>query len=395
MTRRDRPGLALFAVLILVVLGTVVAAATLMAAESSAMASRSTGDGVDRMLRVRSALTLAAFELGGQRGAVLGGGSPRVARLPLEALDDERWRVVWTSDADGSGRGRSGGRGPVELGVGTGVLGELAEVRGGGASSWEPEVRAMGGAEPRVLLAAVVGTEAAGFASALEGAASRGEVARAMRRAGADASEIEAVLDSVRFGDSAFTVGRVDINRAPADEIASAGIGLEDAAAIVRARSRRGGGERSSIYWPIASETIDDVEVCVDALDGLTTRTMQWLVRGAVVAGNDDAARPVVGFRAVVDLSGERPRYVGVGRDTAGSTADVVVDSAVVVDSQLDVGFGDEADDPVIDLTGEPVAPVVASGELVAETDDGLVHGSSSSDEPGGRPMSRWSGVER
>ena len=388
MTRRDRRGLALFAVLILVVLGTVVAAATLMAAESSAMASRSTGDGVDRMLRVRSALTLAAFGLGGQRDAVLGGGSPRVASRSLEALDDQRWRVVWTSDPDGSGRGRSGGRGPVELGVGTGVLGELAELRaGGGASAWEPEVRAVGVADPRVLLAAVVGNEAVGFASALGGAASRGEVARAMRRAGAESSEIESVLDAVRFGDGEFAIGRVDINRASAEAIAAAGVGIEDAEAIVRARSRRDAGERSSVYWPISSETIDDVDVCVAALDGLTTRTLQWMVRGAVVAGDDDAAWPLVGFRAVVDLSGERPRYVCVGFDVAGSTADVVVDSAVVVDSGLDVGFGGEADDPVLDRADEPV-------ERAAETDDGLVDGGGSLDETGGRPMSRWIGVE-
>lgn len=376
----SRRGLALFAVLILVVLGTVVAAATLMTAESSTLASRSTRDAVDRMLRVRSALAIAAHEMAPKRAEVLGGGGVRVARRPLEALGDTRWRVVWSDGDAGSRRG-----GPVELAAATETLVAVASLRsGGGASAWEPEVRAVGGGEPRVPVAEFVAGGASGFASALQGAESRSGVVDAMRGAGADAVAIEAVLDAVRFGDAAIVAGRVDINRAAAEEIAAAGVAMDDAEAIVRARDRRSPGERASVYWPIASASIDDFDECVAALDGLTTRTLQWVVRGAVVAYSDDAAWPVVGFRGVVDLSGAEPRWVCVGLDVGVTPGDeaVAVDSefeALPTDGAIsdgDGGVGDGRDDD----------------DAAGGSDEGT--GDDADVEAGAQPMNRWSGGE-
>ncbi len=382
MRRRGdrRRGLALFAVLILVVLGTVVAAATLMTAESSTLASRSTRDAVDRMLRVRSALAIAAHEMAPKRAEVLGGGGVRVSRRPLESLGDARWRVVWSDGDAGSRRG-----GPVELAAGTETLAAIASLRsGGGVSAWEPEVRAVGGGEPRVSVAEFVAGGAAGFASALEGVESRRGVVEAMRGAGADAAAIEAMLDAVRFGEAAMAVGRVDINRAGAAEIAAAGVAMDDAEAIVRARDRRSPGERASVYWPIASASIDDFDECVAALDGLTTRTLQWVVRGAVVAGGDDAAWPVVGFRGVVDLSGAEPRWVCVGLDARAMPADDAAD----VDSE----FGKSPTDGAVGDDDSGVGDGRDDDDAAGGADDNADDGADV--EAGAQPMNRWSGAE-
>ena len=87
------------------------------------------------------------------------------------------------------------------------------------------------------------------------------------------------IMDSFTGRSEEFVRGRIDINLAPASVLACVpGIDREAANRIVSARSSIDADRRRSVVW-IADEEILTAAQFEQAVDWLTTRSMQWRVR--------------------------------------------------------------------------------------------------------------------
>jgi hypothetical protein len=131
------------------------------------------------------------------------------------------------------------------------------------------------------------------------------------------------VLDWVKVTEDAYTVGRVDLTRAPAEVLATVpGIGAEAGALIAEARSRVSDEELRSVAWPMGQGAMD-AEAMAQCAGFVTGRSLQWRVR--IEAG----------FASVADeasLSAAELRDGLSGEDAVLSdrvVLEVVVDAAV------------------------------------------------------------------
>jgi hypothetical protein len=146
------------------------------------------------------------------------------------------------------------------------------------------------------------------------------ELLRAMRRAGAAPSGWRLAW-GVRFADEIYSRGRVDINRAPREVLATVpGIDATAAEGIVSRRAGLSSEALSDPTWP-AVQGIITPEQLEQAADWITTRSLQWRVR--IEAAVLDAAD------AEEDARGDRGEEDGRARKPMGVvTLEVVIDAS-------------------------------------------------------------------
>lgn len=148
-----------------------------------------------------------------------------------------------------------------------------------------------------------------------------GAFAAALMRSGVPKTLWPAAFDLFTTGDDLYVPGRVDLNTAPVKVLAAVpGIGEEHAAAIVAARAQLSGEERKSRVWPLTRDILKPEEMA-QAVEWLTTRSMQWRVKvratieragsaGSVGESESGAGATLrwAEFEAVVDAASDRPR---------------------------------------------------------------------------------------
>lgn len=146
------------------------------------------------------------------------------------------------------------------------------------------------------------------------------ELLRAMRKAGAAPSGWRLAW-GVRFADEMYSRGRVDINRAPREVLATLpGIDATAAEGIVSRRAGLSSEALSDPTWP-AAQGIITPEQLEQAADWITTRSLQWRVR--IEAAVLDAAD------AEEDARGDRGEEDGRARKPMGVvTLEVVIDAS-------------------------------------------------------------------
>lgn len=144
------------------------------------------------------------------------------------------------------------------------------------------------------------------------------DVVAALIELGEPPAQWGAWLDSVCSTPDAFVTGRIDLNRAPVEVLATLpGVDAAQARSIVEARSSLDAASRRSPAWPVVQNILTPEQFAAVA-DRVTTRSLQWRVRVRATMARpraafaDDAA-PVAGemtaeCEAVIDVSGPAPR---------------------------------------------------------------------------------------
>lgn len=148
-----------------------------------------------------------------------------------------------------------------------------------------------------------------------------GAFAAALMKSGIPKTLWPVAFDLFTAGDDLYVPGRVDLNAAPLKVLAAVpGIGEERAAAIVAAREQLSAEERKSRVWPLTRDIMKPEEMA-QAVEWLTTRSMQWRVRvrASIERAGGTSETTSLGesgstelrsavFEAVVDAASERPR---------------------------------------------------------------------------------------
>lgn len=151
--------------------------------------------------------------------------------------------------------------------------------------------------------------------------ASLGELLERLVGAGVFPEEALRVVDSCMVGKAPVRTGVVSVYEAPAEVLESlAGLDADAARRIVTARDQVQGEARGSLAWLLEREVLS-VEQLAAAIDGLSTRCMQWrvVVESGVVSGSEDGSGDAVGTES------------GEGEDpAAGALRDRVVLEAVL-----------------------------------------------------------------
>ncbi len=145
-----------------------------------------------------------------------------------------------------------------------------------------------------------------------------------------------ALLDAFTCTPDPFIGGRVDINRAPATVIAAIpGFTPETAEQLVKARPGLDAAARRTVTWPLTQGILKE-DKFLDAVDFMTTRSMQWRIRvevGTVESDSTSAREPPLEDRlvleAVIDIASERPRIAYL-RDVT------LLDTARAMNTDLD-----------------------------------------------------------
>jgi hypothetical protein len=156
-----------------------------------------------------------------------------------------------------------------------------------------------------------------------------------LQRLEVDAEDIGATLDAISMTPGPISVGRIDLNRAPAAVLATVpGINAEAAATIVDRRETLDEQRRLNVAWPVMEGVLNPAEF-VQAVDWLSTRSLVWRVRietGVEAQADDDdgAAAFAIGGGArsgdlssvelrsrrvmdvVIDLAGDEPRLASI-----------------------------------------------------------------------------------
>jgi hypothetical protein len=142
------------------------------------------------------------------------------------------------------------------------------------------------------------------------------DIVKVLRRFNVPAEDWAEVLDAFCSDAGPYRLGRIDVLNAPQSVLACIP-GIDSAAAeqIVLRRSKLPPEQRMSLVW-LVSESILTVEQFEQAIDLLTTRTLQWRVvveAGFVEAGSDEGtdSPPLIDrvvVEAVIDVASERPR---------------------------------------------------------------------------------------
>jgi hypothetical protein len=176
-------------------------------------------------------------------------------------------------------------------------------------------------------------------------------------------------LDAFSMEPVQYRLGRIDINSASAEVLASVpGVTSAQASAMVERRSSLDSEMRATPAWPFI-EGLLPVELAVDFLDRTTTGSWTWRVRiacGELPSDELDAAFTSVHVAEVVlDVAGEQPR-IAMMRDVTmrlqtvawperldESEEEVVSETVEVLGA--DVPVDDVASDP--SLPAEPDTP--------------------------------------
>lgn len=192
------------------------------------------------------------------------------------------------------------------------------------------------------------------------------DIVAALRLFRLPAEEWAPLLDTLTTSDHEYLPGRVDVNVAPAEVLATLpGLSDEIARAIVDRRESLSPSARLSVTWPLTEDLLTP-EQFQEAVDHLTTRSMQWRVR--VEAGL--TARGPTGFAASVDdLSFDEFGVLDSGDGTR-------LERRVVLEAVIDVASQRPRVAFLRDVTYEPL-----SRRLAAERGE-----SRESAAPGARP---------
>lgn len=198
-----------------------------------------------------------------------------------------------------------------------------------------------------------------------------GDMIRAAARAGLKAGQCAPVLDVFTVSDDPFLLGKVDLNTARAEVLAAIpGISPEAADQIVQVRQTLSEDQRVSVTWPAAEGILTDEEF-IQAVDHLTTRSMQWRVRveaGTVRAsdaeesgGLDEATlSDRIVLEAVIDVASERPRVAYLRDVTLEEMAGALRSSVALALAELE-----ETQEPAPEPEPEVVeAPPPSFGDL-------------------------------
>ncbi|MBL0926116.1 MAG: helix-hairpin-helix domain-containing protein [Phycisphaerales bacterium] len=369
MTRRS--GLVILAVLLLVMIGALVGTTALhLARAESAGVAASLGRGQARAL-AWSGVQIALAELADQRPALLQGRQPRLTesavvfddggrrgmvrlaggpaseagKLPLNLASASMLEALGAeptvAQAIVSARAARGGQFDSAedlLGV-EGVTPELADTLANAVSVFhaDPNQQAgLGGGrrfagEPRIN----VNTKWSDDLRARLERRLGGQAADAVKQLMASGRTFPAIrdivdsmvalkldvgrqwpeaLDALATTDEPFLYGLVDLLTAPA-EVLAALPGLDRSAAdrIVAARTTLDDRTRATVAWPVMEGIVEPGRFA-EAVDRLTTRSLQWRVRveAGFATGDSLASRPDLRDRvvleAVLDVSGPVPR---------------------------------------------------------------------------------------
>lgn len=152
---------------------------------------------------------------------------------------------------------------------------------------------------------------------------SASDIVAVLRQLAVPEGEWGVLLDAYSATQGAYVPGRVDINRASAEVLASVpGMTPESAEAIVGARSRLTEESRALVTWPL-SEGLISVEQFQAAVDHITTRSLQWRVRieaGMVVGGAAGGISGGVGSGGARDNSGTGFAFDSTGDSGRGGS---------------------------------------------------------------------------
>ncbi len=172
---------------------------------------------------------------------------------------------------------------------------------------------------------------------------SASDIVAVLRQLAVPEGEWGVLLDAYSATPGAYVPGRVDMNRASAEVLASVpGMTAESAEAIVAARSRLTEESRALVTWPL-SEGLISVEQFQSAVDHITTRSLQWRVRieaGMVVGGVPGGAgsgggRDTFGTGVAFDSTGDSGRGESISNETRTSNVDWA--GRVVYEAVIDV----------------------------------------------------------
>jgi DNA uptake protein ComE-like DNA-binding protein len=163
------------------------------------------------------------------------------------------------------------------------------------------------------------------------------QIVQALRRLSIDSKEWGKVLDALTPWNGEVSAGKIDINRASPEVLATIpGIGPEHAPAIADARESLSPNLRSSVAWPLEQGILSQDEF-ERAIPWLTTRSTMWRIRveaGFRRGAESDETAPEdteIGDRsaleAVIDLTGERVR-VAYLRDVTYLEAELALEES-------------------------------------------------------------------
>ncbi len=144
------------------------------------------------------------------------------------------------------------------------------------------------------------------------------DVVSALIELGEPPAQWGAWLDAVCATPDAFVTGRIDLNRAPAEVLATLpGVDASQARSMVDARGALDAAGRRSPAWPVVQGILTPEQFAALA-DRVTTRSLQWrvrvratLTRTRSVFADESSATPgelVAECEAVIDVSGPTPR---------------------------------------------------------------------------------------
>lgn len=144
------------------------------------------------------------------------------------------------------------------------------------------------------------------------------QIVQALRRLNIEPKEWGKVLDALTPWNGEVSAGKIDLNRASPEVLATIpGVGPEHAPAVADARESLSPDLRSNVAWPLEQGILSQDEF-ERAIPWLTTRSTMWRIRveaGFRRGGESNETAPEdaeIGDRsaleAVIDLTGERVR---------------------------------------------------------------------------------------
>ncbi|MEQ8845695.1 MAG: hypothetical protein RIB58_12655 [Phycisphaerales bacterium] len=210
------------------------------------------------------------------------------------------------------------------------------------------------------------------------GVASRADVGRALRSVDQQLATSGQIFDGVCFGAEPAR-GRVDINRAPVEVLATLpGFDADGVAQrLVDARQSLSAEDLASVLWPLEQGLVDEESMLL-AVDRVTTRSVRWVLRGE--AGMAAAARErSVGVDSLEDVQRIRAGMAAAEDDRLGDR--------VAMDLLVDFSGSGPVVVPLGEVTIAGELATVARAMRLASGDEGAMGLASEPDpEAGGRP---------